>query len=154
MAVHTPHIGGVLHVYQHEGPHLSRRRLLGDVSAHRIGTRAIDLSVWLRGLLVLPSQDGRRLRVLNPAANWAEQHSVPLPARIGMATALADESAMAVLGEDGRVWVVGHWGQRDHRRACRRVAEAPLRGQQQRQTQARAALWGRKRPQTAAMQCI
>ena len=110
MAVHTHHIGAVLHVYQHEGPHLSRRRLLDDVSAHRIGTRAIDLSVWLRGLLVLPSQDGRRLRVLNPAANWAEQHSVPLPARIGMATALADESAMAVLGEDGRVWVVEEMG--------------------------------------------
>ena len=60
----------------------------------------------LRGLLVLPSQDGRRLRALNPAANSAEQHSVPLLARIGIATALADESAMAVLGEDGRIWVV------------------------------------------------
>ena len=107
LAVHTPHIGGVLHVYQHEGPHLTRRRLLNDVSTHRIGTREIDLAVWLRGLLVLPSQDGRRLRVLNPAADWAEQFSVPLPARIVMSTALADAAAMAVLTEDGRAWVVG-----------------------------------------------
>jgi len=107
LAVHTPHIGGVLHVYQHEGRHLTRRRLLSDVSTHRIGSRELDLSVWLRGLLVLPSQDGRRLRVLNPAANWAEQPSVTLPARVGMATALADEAAMAVLVDDGQVLIVG-----------------------------------------------
>ena len=111
LAVHTPHIGGVLHVYQQDGQHLTRRRLLNDVSTHRIGTREIDLSVWLRGLLVLPSQDGRRLRVLNPAANWAEQQSVPLPVRMGMATAMADGSAMLVLSEEGRVWVVGVAGQ-------------------------------------------
>ena len=54
----------------------------------------------------LSSQDGRRLRVLNPTANWAEQQSVPLPARVGMATALADGSGMVVLTEDGRVWIV------------------------------------------------
>ena len=106
LAVHTPHIGGVLHVYQQDGQNLTRRRLLNDVSTHRIGSRELDLSVWLRGLLVLPSQDGRRLRVLNPAANWAEQQSVPLPARVGMATALADGSGMVVLTEDGRVWIV------------------------------------------------
>lgn len=106
LAVHTPHIGGVLHVYQQDGQHLSRRRLLNDVSTHRIGSREIDLAVWLRGLLVLPSQDGRRLRVLNPAANWAEQQSVLLPARIFLATASADGSGMAVLTEDGRAWVV------------------------------------------------
>jgi hypothetical protein len=94
-------------VYQHEGQHLTRRRLLDDVSTHRIGTRELDLAVWLRGLLVLPSQDGRRLRVLNPASNWAQQPSIPLPARISMATALADASAMSVLAEDGRVWIVG-----------------------------------------------
>ena len=116
LAVHTPHIGGILHVYQQEGRQLTRRRLLDDVSTHRIGSRELDISVWLRGLLVLPSQDGRRLRVLNPAAEWAEQQSVPLPARVGLATALADGSAMAVLTEDGRVWVVGP------------SANAPLRG--------------------------
>ena len=106
LAVHTPHIGGVLHVYQQEGQHLTRRRLLDDVSTHRIGSRELDLSVWLRGRLVLPSQDGRRLRVLNPAADWAEQPSVPLPARVVMAIALADAAAMAFLTEDDRVWVV------------------------------------------------
>ena len=106
LAVHTPHIGGVLHVYQQDGQNLTRRRLMSDVSTHRIGSRELDLSVWLRGLLVLPSQDGRRLRVLNPAANWVQQQSIPLPSRVAMATALADGSAIAVLAEDGRVWIV------------------------------------------------
>jgi len=110
LAVHTPHIGGVLHVYQQDGQQLTRRRLLNDVSTHRIGSRELDLSVWLRGLLVVPSQDGLRLRVLNPALDWAELQSVSLPARMSMATALTDGSAMAVLTEDGRVWVVGSWG--------------------------------------------
>ena len=110
LAVHTPHIGGVLHVYQltdqRDGQQLTRRRLMNDVSTHRIGSRELDLSVWLRGLLVLPSQDGRRLRVLNPAANWAEQQSVPLPARVGMAIALADGLGMVVLADEGQVWAV------------------------------------------------
>ena len=107
LAVHTPHIGGVLHVYRQDGQQLTRRRLMNDVSTHRIGSRETDLAVWLRGLLVLPSQDGWRLRVVNPAPDWAELQSFTLPARMRMATALADGSAMAVLTEDGRVWVVG-----------------------------------------------
>jgi len=106
VAVHTPHIGGVLHVYQQDGLRLTRLRLLNDVSTHRIGSRELDLSVWLGGLLILPSQDGRRLRVLSPAANWAEQQSVPLPARVVMTTALADGAGLVVLAEDGRIWVV------------------------------------------------
>ena len=114
-AVHTPHIGGVLHVYQHEGERLTRRRLAGDVSTHRIGTRETDLAAWLHGLLVLPSQDGRRLRRLNPAADWAEQGSVPLPGRATLTTALADSAALAVLLDDGQVVLVGPSGRRPSR---------------------------------------
>jgi hypothetical protein len=102
-AVHTPHIGGVLHVYQQQGERLSRRRQIGDVSTHRIGTRETDLAAWLQGLLVLPSQDGRRLRLLNPADDWAEQRSVPLPARATMTAVLAGAAALAVLLDDGQV---------------------------------------------------
>jgi len=106
-AVHTPHIGGVLHVYQHDGQSLTRRRLVGDVSTHRIGTRETDLAAWLHGLLVLPSQDGRRLRRLNPAADWAELGAMPLPGRATLTTVLADSSALAVLLDDGQVVLVG-----------------------------------------------
>ena len=106
-AVHTPHLGGLLHVYQHDGQSLTRRRLVGDVSTHRIGTRETDLAAWLQGLLVLPSQDGQRLRLLNPAADWAEQGAVPLPGRATLTTALADSAALAVLLDDGQVVLVG-----------------------------------------------
>jgi hypothetical protein len=106
-AVHTPHIGGVLHVYRVEGQRLSRRRLAADVSTHRIGTREIDLSAWVGERLVLPSQDGRRLRVFDPGAEWAERGGLPLPARVAQTTALGDGSALAVLLDDGRVMVAG-----------------------------------------------
>jgi hypothetical protein len=107
LAVHTPHIGGALHVYWLEGERLSRRRLMVDVSTHAIGSRETDLAAWVRDRLVLPSQDGRRLRVLDPAANWSELFTVALPGRATMTTALENGSGLAVLLADGRVVVVG-----------------------------------------------
>jgi hypothetical protein len=102
-AVHTPHIGGVLHVYQVDGERLTRRRLHGDVSTHRIGTREIDLAAWLQGLLMLPSQDGRQLRLLNPAADWTELKAVALPRRATQTAALHDAAAFVVLLDNGEV---------------------------------------------------
>ncbi len=106
-AVHTPHIGGVLHVYQPDGERLTRRRLRADVSTHRIGTREVDLAAWLQGLLILPSQDGRQLRLLNPAANWTELKAVALPGRAILTAAVPDSPALAVLLEGGQVVLVG-----------------------------------------------
>ena len=105
-AVHTPHIGGVLHIYQSEGGRLTRRRLQGDVSTHRIGSREVDLAAWLQGLLMLPSQDGRHLRLLNPAADWAELSAVTLPGRATLTTTLPDAAALAVLLDSGQVVLV------------------------------------------------
>jgi hypothetical protein len=108
-AVHTPHIGGALHSYALEyrrsGLRLNGRQLVNDVSTHRIGSRELDLSVWFQGLLILPSQDGRRLRVLDPAADWAERTSLKLPGQAVMTTALTDPPAIAVLLDDGQVVV-------------------------------------------------
>jgi hypothetical protein len=106
-AVHTPHIGGVLNVYQPKGERLTRRRLQGDVSTHRIRTREIDLSAWLQGLLMLPSQDGRQLRLLNPAADWTELKAVALPGRAILTAAVPDAAALAVLLDGGQVVLVG-----------------------------------------------
>jgi hypothetical protein len=103
VAVHTPHIGGVLHVYRQEGRALARRRLMADVSTHAIGSREVDLAVWLAGRLLLPSQDGRRLRLVNPGLDWADEGALPLPARVVQTTALPDGSAWAGLLADGRV---------------------------------------------------
>ena len=107
VAVHTPHIGGVLHVYQPEGERLTRRRLHADVSTHRIGTREIDLAAWLQGILILPSQDGRHLRLLNPAADWTELQAVALPGRAILTAAVPDAAALAVLLDGGQVVLVG-----------------------------------------------
>ncbi len=41
LAVHTPHIGGVLHVYRPEGERLVHRRLVGDVNTHAIPAGAV-----------------------------------------------------------------------------------------------------------------
>lgn len=102
-AVHTPHIGGVLHVYTQAGDTLVRRRLKADVSTHAIGSRETDLAVWLGGSLLLPSQDGHRLLRMRAGPGWAEEGEVPLPARLVQATSLAAEPAWAGLLADGRV---------------------------------------------------
>ncbi len=103
LAVHTPHIGGVLHEYRLAGERLERQMVGGDVSIHAIGSRELDLAVWRGPLLVLPSQDGRRLRVLDGSAGWAESASIALPGRVVMTCALAGAQGLAALLEDGRV---------------------------------------------------
>lgn len=103
LAVHTPHIGGVLHVYHPAGPRLQSRRLHGDVSTHRIGSRETDLAVWLAGRLLLPSQDGRTLRILSTGRDWIDEVTAPLPGPLVQATAWVGRSAWVGLLDDGRV---------------------------------------------------
>ena len=103
LAVHTPHVGGVLHAYRQEGQRLVAQRIGGDFSNHRIGTRELDLGVWRGRWLVLPDQTRRRLRVLDAATGWREAAAVALPAAVVASTALADPLALAVLLDDGRV---------------------------------------------------
>ncbi|KPF48432.1 hypothetical protein IP87_19895 [beta proteobacterium AAP121] len=111
-AVHTPHIGGVLHVYSLAGPQLARRWLVADVSTHAIGSRETDLAVWLQGRLLLPSQDGRSITRLNPAQDWAEDGALPLPARVVQTTALANGETWAGLLADGQVVLASPAGRR------------------------------------------
>ena len=103
LAVHTPHIGGVLHEYRVKGQRLAGRAVAHNVSTHRIGSRELDLAVWLGPLLVLPQQNGLALRVLDAAAAWAEVASVALPARVAMTAELPGGQGVAALLDDGRV---------------------------------------------------
>lgn len=105
LAVHTLHIGGVFHSYRGESRRLVRQRVFADVSAHAIGAREADLAVWLRGRL-LPSQDGRKLRILNRTRDWADEGTLPLPVRVLQTAALDDGSAWAGLQADGQVLLV------------------------------------------------
>jgi hypothetical protein len=106
LAVHTPHIGGVLHDYRIEGSRLVSQAVAQNVSTHRIGSREVDLAVWLGPHLVLPKQDGLALRVLDPRATWAEVASVALPQRVAMTAALPDEKGVAALLDDGQAMQV------------------------------------------------
>lgn len=102
LAVHTPHIGGVLYEYRLEAGQLKRRRIADDVSTHRIRTRELDLAVWVGSRLVLPSQDGLRLRVLDAEADWSELEPVVLQAPVVMTAQLAGSPGIAVLMAGGR----------------------------------------------------
>jgi hypothetical protein len=103
LAVHTPHIGGVLHEYRVDGTRLVGRAVAHNVSTHRIGSRELDLAVWLGPLLMLPQQNGLTLRVLDAASAWAEVASIALPARVAMTAALPGGQGVAALLDDGRV---------------------------------------------------
>ena len=103
LAVHTPHIGGVLHEYRRQGDQLIGRAVARDLSTHRIRTRELDLAVWLGPKLVVPSQDGSRLRVLDATRDYAEIAGASLPSRVAMTVALPGTQGMAALLDDGRV---------------------------------------------------
>ena len=106
IAVHTPHIGGDLFTYALEGDRLVRRHVVGDVSTHRIGTRELDMAAWVGSTLVLPSQNGMRLRLLSAANGWQERASIALPAQVAMTVRLPGVAALAVLVVGGAVGVV------------------------------------------------
>jgi hypothetical protein len=103
LAVHTPHIGGVLHEYRVDGTRLASRAVAHNVSTHRIGSRELDLAVWLGPHLVLPQQDGLALRVLDANAAWFEVATVALPDRVAMTAGLPGGQGVAALLDDGRV---------------------------------------------------
>lgn len=102
-AVHTPHIGGVLHEYRLSGDALTARRFQGDISNHRIGSRWLDMSTWLGQRLLIPDQGGRRLLLLDAAAEWRSVGEQALQGRVAATVALASPGGVAVLLDDGSV---------------------------------------------------
>jgi hypothetical protein len=84
--VHTPHIGGTLYAYERidEGgvTKLKGTRLHMDLSTHAMASREMDLAVWLRDLVVMPSQDLRQLRVFSPKDNYDDRGIIDVPGMI------------------------------------------------------------------------
>ena len=105
LAVHTPHIGGVLHAYRLEGDRLVARRLMDGVSNHRIGSRTLDQSAWQGGRLWLPTQSGRGLRVVDPNGEQREPAELASPGRIETLIALQPSGPVVALLDDGSVFV-------------------------------------------------
>jgi hypothetical protein len=106
LAVHTPHIGGVLHEYRREGERLIAQRIVADVSNHRIGSRELDLGLWRGRWLMLPDQARKRLRCFDSAAGWREAAPLPLPAGLLASVVAANASSAALLLDDGQVMSV------------------------------------------------
>lgn len=104
-AVHTPHIGGVLHVYRRDGDALLARRLQGDVSNHRIGSRLLDVSAWQGQRLLIPDQSGRRLLLVDATSGWRVIGEHPLSSRATAMVGLGASGRVAVLQENGNVIV-------------------------------------------------
>ncbi len=56
-AVHTPHLGGVLHRYRAQGSALVAERMATGLTNHRLGARDLDISARVGPWLLLPTQD-------------------------------------------------------------------------------------------------
>lgn len=103
LAVHTPHIGGVLHLYRQDGSRLVARKLQADVSNHRLGSRWLDMSAWQGSRLLLPDSSGRRLLLLDAASDWRIAAEHLLSSRVTATLSLGASGRVAVLHEDGSV---------------------------------------------------
>ena len=110
LAVHTPHLGGVLHLYQPQQDRLSSRILARGVSNHAIGQRDLDVSAWVGSQWVVPARDGRQLWVIDLAATHAEAApafiQMPGPVSGLKAWPRGADDGVAVLLQDGCVWWV------------------------------------------------
>lgn len=106
LAVHTPHIGGVLHAYVREGDQLRPQRLRDGLSNHRIGSRELNLAVWSDSdWLWLPDQSGQRLLALHARDRWKTHHEQAFKARIAATVSYAAGRGLAVLLDDGQVYL-------------------------------------------------
>lgn len=104
LSVHTPHIGGVLHEYRHDGDRLHATRILDGVSNHQIGSRQLDLAVWHGQQLLIPDQGRRRMLLLDGRAGWRHAREWELPSPV-TATASLGRPGVAILHEDGTVTI-------------------------------------------------
>ncbi|MCK6432270.1 MAG: hypothetical protein HUU30_01850 [Burkholderiaceae bacterium] len=110
LAVHTPHIGGVLHRHELQDGRLHSQVIGRGISNHAIGQRDLDVSAWVGSSWVVPTQDRRRLQIID-----ADEQS---PATVAPSTEVAApiarlvpwhrgrRSGVAALLADGSLWWV------------------------------------------------
>lgn len=103
-AVHTPHIGGVLHRYRAKGSALVAERTATGLTNHRLGTRDLDISARVGPWLLLPMQDWRRTGAFDTTtASLAE--AIHMGAPILQWVATANRGSAILLTESGvAIW--------------------------------------------------
>ena len=106
LAVHTPHIGGVLHRYRRQGARLLPERLLAGPSNHVIGDRDLDVSAWLQGRLLITRGVRSQLLWLE-LATASVAHEWTLPAALHSVRALDGGRRAALLLADGQLAMLG-----------------------------------------------
>lgn len=103
-AVHTPHIGGVLHRYRAEGSALVADRMATGLTNHRLGARDLDISARVGPWLLLPSQDWRRASAFDTRTG-SFLDATPNGAPILHAVASANRESAIVLTESrAAIW--------------------------------------------------
>lgn len=103
-AVHTPHIGGVLHRYRHQSGKLVSEAVATGLTNHRLGARDLDVSARVGPWLLLPMQDWRGARgVDTTTASIAELPAARSPIQQWVAS-LSRRSAVLLTESGVAVW--------------------------------------------------
>ncbi len=100
VAVHMPHLSGLLIVYQRQGGALVGHTLAGGVSNHAIGTRELDVSAWRDGWFLVPDAATPRLRVFDVDAGQ-ELAAIVLPGRLRQISVNPSTRDVALLTTNG-----------------------------------------------------
>ena len=105
LAVHTPHIGGVLHRYRTDGDRLAGDVVAQQVTNHEIGQRDLDVSAWFGSRWIVQAQDRRALRVFDLERANGQPREVPLgqPAVALQRWRRDGRDGVALLVQDGSV---------------------------------------------------
>ena len=103
VAVHMPHLSGVLTAYRRDADRLIGQALGQGLSNHAIGTRELDVSAWTNGHFLVPDTATRRLRRFDVDAA-AELEPIDLPQPLRQIVAERAAPRLGLLGTDGRAW--------------------------------------------------
>lgn len=108
LAVTTPHIGGVLQRHEPQDDRLPSRVITRGISNHAIGQRELDVSAWVGSHWVVPTQDRRRLLVVDvdaPSPTTAPQTTeLAAPVSRLVPWQQGERRGVAALLQDGAVW--------------------------------------------------
>ncbi len=100
VSVHTPHIGGVLHLYRRDAGRLVSVKLAEGVNNHAIGAHDLDLSAWVGDRYAIPDMSRRMLRSFD-LEHGRELPPLELPGALRAISVDAERRTIAAVLKDG-----------------------------------------------------